>query len=296
MRRQDLARHPDFEPMRLFQHLDVDNTGKISPKEIFEFMSKQFLNPHISDAVDIIREYDGSQDVELDFDEFCQLVLPSTNPNLRHMASTRRFSPYFRPTSPIPYEVLSLFSRLLDKEMGLHRTRNDSKRQLAACQDFVKVRAFESITRGYRVITMPDLISYLEKNSFFPRREDIEAILRRCDHDGNRELAYDEFLELVVQNEEGTEKKQAKPADEHNHGAGEHNRGSGEHNHRADETHEEVANSGERLDGTFNDRVEDLDETDELRQGPKEASAEKSGSAKRRPRQPANDNLTPAQR
>ena len=40
MRRQDLARHPDFEPMRLFQHLDVDNTGKISPKEIFEFMSK----------------------------------------------------------------------------------------------------------------------------------------------------------------------------------------------------------------------------------------------------------------
>lgn len=197
MRRQDLAKHPDFEPMKLFQELDTNRSGHLSANEIFNFMNKQFLNPRFSDADDIVREYDGTQDKLIDFDEFCQLVLPSTSPNLRHMASTRRFSPYFRATAPIPYEVLSLFSRLLDKEMHLQRNRDDSKRQLADCQDFVKVRVFDAIARGYHAITMPDLISYLERNSFFPRREDVEAILRRCDHDANRQISYAEFCELA---------------------------------------------------------------------------------------------------
>ena len=44
---------------------------------------------------------------------------------------------------------------------------------------------------------MPDLIFYLEKNGFYPRREDIEAILRRMDHDANRQISYDEFCELA---------------------------------------------------------------------------------------------------
>lgn len=123
-----MSRHPDFEPMRLFQHLDINNNGQISRNEIYDFMSKQFLNPRSNDADDIVREYDGTQNQMIDFDEFSQLILPSTNPNLRHMASTRRYSPYFRATAPIPYEVLSLFGRLLDKEMQLQRTRKEAQR------------------------------------------------------------------------------------------------------------------------------------------------------------------------
>jgi len=107
--------------MSLFQNVDRNGNGRITVNEIYDFMSKQFLNPRIADVEDIVREYDGSQDNMLDFEEFSQLVLPSTNPNLRHMAETRRFSPYFRASTPIPYEVLSLFSRLLDKEMQLQR-------------------------------------------------------------------------------------------------------------------------------------------------------------------------------
>lgn len=253
----------------------MNGNGQITINEIYDFMNKQFLNPRLCDAEDIVHEYDGTQNNMLDFDEFCQLVLPSTNPNLRHMASTRRFSPYFRATAPIPYEVLSLFSRLLDKEMQLQRARNDLKRQLADCQDFVKVRVFDTIARGYHCINMPDLISFLERNSFFPRREDVEAILRRCDHDANRAISYQEFCEITcIQNS-------AHP---------------GEHSQEAVAVHEV---DGGEVD-SCNERVEEVDadeQTDELRQGPQEpASAEKTqGSAQRRKKQPA-DNLTPAQR
>lgn len=81
--------------------------------------------------------------------------------------------------------------------MQLHRQRLESQRQLARCPDFIKVRVFDQIARGFHAISMPDLIFYLEKNGFYPRREDIEAILRRMDHDANRQISYDEFCELT---------------------------------------------------------------------------------------------------
>lgn len=177
-------------------------------------MSKQFLNPRLQDADAIVKEYDGTMNQMLDYEEFQQLCLPSTNPNLRQMATTRRFSPYFRAQAPIPYEVLSLFTRLLDKEMSLQRARADSQRMLDLSADFVKVRVFEQITQGYHAIQMPDLITYLERNSFFPRREDVEAILRRCDHDGNRMISYSEFCEIAAIAQTNSARKQADQRDE----------------------------------------------------------------------------------
>jgi hypothetical protein len=44
---------------------------------------------------------------------------------------------------------------------------------------------------------MADLIYYLEGNGFYPQTEDLEAILRRCDHDGDRTISYEEFCELM---------------------------------------------------------------------------------------------------
>ena len=44
---------------------------------------------------------------------------------------------------------------------------------------------------------MADLIFYLENNGFYPRTEDLEAILRRCDHDADRALSFEEFCEIT---------------------------------------------------------------------------------------------------
>ena len=105
--------------MKLFTLIDTDRVNAITRSELLDFMNKNYLGARSEDAEDIIREYDGNLGKTLNFDEFCQLVLPSANPNLRHIASTRRFSPYHRASSPLPYEVLSLMTRLLDKEMQL---------------------------------------------------------------------------------------------------------------------------------------------------------------------------------
>jgi hypothetical protein len=45
------------------------------------------------------------------------------------------------------------------------------------------------------------LIEFLEGNHFYPKREDLEAILRRCNHDGNLMLNLEEFCEATSVNE-----------------------------------------------------------------------------------------------
>ena len=112
--------------MKLFQLVDADRRNEITRAELLDFMNKHYLGARIEDVEDIIREYDGNLNKSLTFDEFCQLVLPSANPNLRQIATTRRFSPYHRASSPLPYEVISLMTRLLDKEMQLQRQRAES--------------------------------------------------------------------------------------------------------------------------------------------------------------------------
>jgi hypothetical protein len=129
--------------MKLFELVDRDRRNAVTVGELFDFMNKHYLGARYEDAENIVKEYDGTMNRQLDFEEFCQLVLPSANPNLRQIASTRRFSPYYRASSPLPYDALSLTARLLDKEMQLQRQRTESQRSLARCPDFIKVRVFD---------------------------------------------------------------------------------------------------------------------------------------------------------
>lgn len=125
------------------------------------------------------------------------MVLPATSNSLRSAAEGRRYSPYFRAHEPLSYSAVNLLVRLVEKELGLQRRRNESKRRLQLSPDFIKVRTFNDIARHHSQICVPDLTSYLESNGFWPRCEDIEAILRRVDHDANQMMSYEEFCELA---------------------------------------------------------------------------------------------------
>jgi len=49
----------------------------------------------------------------------------------------------------------------------------------------------------------------LESQKFYPRREDLEAILRRVDHTGDQRISYEEFSELTSVNEKNLSPEEA---------------------------------------------------------------------------------------
>jgi hypothetical protein len=87
--------------------------------------------------------------------------------------------------------------RILEREMGLSEKRNDARTDLLKHIEHSKLKTFHDISRGDTLISMSNLILYLETNGFHPRTEDLEAILRRCDHDADRALSYEELCELT---------------------------------------------------------------------------------------------------
>jgi uncharacterized protein YehS (DUF1456 family) len=55
---------------------------------------------------------------------------------------------------------------------------------------------FHLLSKGKTEIKMEDLIQFLDQQGFYAKTEDLEAILRRCDHDADRSISFEEFAEI----------------------------------------------------------------------------------------------------
>lgn len=75
--------------------------------------------------------------------------------------------------------------RIIERELALIQSRDASRAELFRHIDYHKLKAFNEVSRGNTYILMSDLIYFLENNGFCPRTDDVEAILRRCDHDAD---------------------------------------------------------------------------------------------------------------
>lgn len=126
-------------------------------------------------------------------------MLPAANQSLRDYVVYGRRG-YVDPNGPLPIQVGSTVTRILELELKYQQTLANARMDLFKHADFQRARAFNDISRGLTLINMSDLIQYCEQNGFYPRTDDLEAILRRCDHDADRALTFDEFCELVEQN------------------------------------------------------------------------------------------------
>ena len=85
----------------------------------------------------------------------------------------------------------------MEKEAKYARMLETSRKELFKHIDHQAHKTFNEVSRGLSCIAMPDLIHFLEDNGFYPRIEDLEAILRRCDHDADSALSFTEFCEVI---------------------------------------------------------------------------------------------------
>jgi len=63
--------------------------------------------------------------------------------------------------------------------------------------DHAEQKTFDLVSKGYLVISLDDLVAFLEHNGYYPRSDELEAILRRCDHDGDSVFTFEEWLEIT---------------------------------------------------------------------------------------------------
>lgn len=97
----------------------------------------------------------------------------------------------------MPDSVPAMAARILDREKSFMQRRREARMELAEVTAGDINKIFRDISRGHPDIQMQDLIWFLDTNGFQPKTEDLEAVLRRCDHDADRSLSLEEFAEAL---------------------------------------------------------------------------------------------------
>ena len=88
-------------------------------------------------------------------------------------------------------------ARILEAERQFIAKRRTARRELLKVNEKDLFTIYQSIARYGGDITVSDLINFLDQWGFRTTTEDLEAILRRCDHDATRSISYEEFAEIL---------------------------------------------------------------------------------------------------
>ena len=158
-----------------------------------------YIRISLSEAELLVREFDGNLDGRLSSQEFYQFCLPATSLSLRDIALNRgNLQSYSYKFASLLPSTQSQLGDLIQKELRFLRVRGELKRELMNHYDFLKSKYFNQISRDKVFITVDDIIEFLKYNGFRPTTEDLESILRRCDHSGDQLLSYSEFSEMTA--------------------------------------------------------------------------------------------------
>lgn len=191
--RQVLCELIDFEPYSVFRTLDRFSTGAITSRLLHDFLFSRGIECTSTEVACIIKQYDSDNDGRLSLYEFQNLVLPASNPSRRDIVLTR---PRSEATTE---EVLYAFTRLMEREVLYHRDINAYRLELTRQRDFNTMEAFKSIDcEGKSKVNAEMIRRFLVKCGWSPFEEDVDAIIRRIDADGDQELSYLELLEAIA--------------------------------------------------------------------------------------------------
>ncbi|CAG9328506.1 unnamed protein product [Blepharisma stoltei] len=191
--RLNLCKNNDFEPYSAFKHLDRLGLGSLSSSDLRAFLDRNNLQISEQDSYMIIRQYDSNSDGRLSLNEFISFVLPSTNETVREIAQSRPTKLFL--SNDAEYLLLRLFEAEIENQRELEAKRKDLVGRpdfnLLECYRVVDIRNSQTIDRG-------DLFDFLRKHNFRVFENDIDAVIRRIDSDGDTIISYLEFVDSVL--------------------------------------------------------------------------------------------------
>jgi hypothetical protein len=169
----------------------------VSAGDLFNFY-KQNLKGEIKytleDAVAALRDFDGSKNGRIEVEEFEQMVLPAANNHLRHLTQSRG-----EIEGELTEECCEDLAKLLACEFGYHHELNEMRAELEDVEGFNRGKEFENISGGsYYGMSLFCVRLFCESNGFYAMQTDLDAILRRFDHNANQRLDYGEYYELCT--------------------------------------------------------------------------------------------------
>lgn len=188
--RISLCEKYDFSPDYFISM--ISPTGVISSRDLKQFLNSHRITAQDSEIYMAIKQFSCMQDGRLSLEDFYQIFLPSTNPNLRDRSISR---PLIKTYSEY---TMICFLRVLQEELNLQSELEKLKEELYKQKDFSVYGAFETLARGKQVFNELDIVEFMRKFKKNVTSEEIDAFLRRVDLEDDIVVSYNEFLEFII--------------------------------------------------------------------------------------------------
>jgi Ca2+-binding EF-hand superfamily protein len=184
----------DFEPYTAFKRIDRENTGFVDAESLTYFQRENgFRELEPEDFKQMIRYFDLDGDKRLNYHDFLQILLPCDDAYLRAAASQRPNNELPR-HEYLPMRVERALSQLIFKEVRLQLKADQMKRTSENAYDFSFPKAFKAIDDwSYGYIDQSNLKRFLRSMGYLATKQELIAILRRFDMDGDAKINLAEF-------------------------------------------------------------------------------------------------------
>ena len=208
--RQFLAQDHSFDPMLLFQFINSLNTNCISFSEFLTFC-EQHLNLHDTPLIKaLFNLYDVQGYGQLSFDTFVTPLYPKNNSVLKRSVQERISN---SKNKRLSQTTLLLVKKVYEREMNFVRNLLKGINTLKQCNYFIydERKLFNTLITAsmYMQVQKVDMkykrglnendIYYLLQYAQIPfyTQDDVNAIFRRMDIDGDEIVTYEDFVKFV---------------------------------------------------------------------------------------------------
>jgi Ca2+-binding EF-hand superfamily protein len=188
--RRGLCLVDTFDPHSAFTSIDKGLKGFLNSEDFRHLLSNSGCFCTEQEISEAIKQYDSNLDGVLSVSEFYQLVLPSTNSDLSRRAMARRGS------FSLNAEIRLV--NLLRAEIEYQRRMERMRQSLQNRKDFSAIGGFrllDTTRKGF--VDRCDIAKFLEKYRKVTEDE-VDAVLRRMDNDGDGLISQREMAEEVM--------------------------------------------------------------------------------------------------
>jgi len=189
--KQKLAYCNDANLSDLFEFFDYSKRNCISCVDMYNALKQMNLNVDISDLKFIFRRYDKNFDGHLDYDEFCDMILPKKYSVAKLMSEKtvpNVFNGFNYETKKILFDI---FNAMIQGEKS-----NENYRQCLFIGNCNLCDIFNILKNKLNEgIFKEDLVQFLQENGKMLQPFEIDLLIDRLDKDQDGMINYNEFVE-----------------------------------------------------------------------------------------------------
>ena len=196
--KENLCLKEDITLDDLFYDFDISRNREITMNDLIQVCRDFAIFPTNDQIFLLYKKYDKDEDNVLNYNEFCQMILPIKNEYIL-MISNRQINPL--KNNEISFETKQVIKELIKGLINIETYLYEARARLRTQQTFSCVNAWNLMikySKNGNVLDKEEFKLFFDNNGYFYTRFEIEILFNEMDLDKKGEINYKDFASIIL--------------------------------------------------------------------------------------------------